>query len=133
MPEEQTRTEVSVPYEITLLSNIRGWFNACGMVSVPYEITLLSNSDELFKKFSKVSVPYEITLLSNFVVSCILKAQFQYLMKLHYSQTDELKTISFHRFQYLMKLHYSQTDNELFLGFRHVSVPYEITLLSNLK
>ena len=35
-------------------------------VSVPYEITLLSNSDELFKKFAK----------------------FQYLMKLHYSQTS---------------------------------------------
>ena len=35
--------------------------------------------------------------------------QFQYLMKLHYSQTvgDVMTDIS--RFQYLMKLHYSQT------------------------
>ena len=35
------------------------------MVSVPYEITLLSNKCLLFIFFKKVSVPYEITLLSN--------------------------------------------------------------------
>ena len=35
------------------------------MVSVPYEITLLSNIRELFKHANDVSVPYEITLLSN--------------------------------------------------------------------
>ena len=36
---------------------------------------------------------------------------FQYLMKLHYSQTiwDELNKTAL--FQYLMKLHYSQTSN----------------------
>ncbi len=34
-------------------------------VSVPYEITLLSNSISVFILTSLVSVPYEITLLSN--------------------------------------------------------------------
>ena len=34
-------------------------------------------------------------------------------------------------FQYLMKLHYSQTVFVLLLLFFPVSVPYEITLLSN--
>ena len=78
---------VSVPYEITLLSN-RGWFNACGMpVSVPYEITLLSN--------------YGILVRQGYV--------FQYLMKLHYSQTGIADALIFSQFQYLMKLHYSQT------------------------
>ena len=56
---------VSVPYEITLLSN-RGWFKSCGMpVSVPYEITLLSNKIVPLIGLVQVSVPYEITLLSN--------------------------------------------------------------------
>ncbi len=35
---------VSVPYEITLLSNRFAAINDCKPVSVPYEITLLSNS-----------------------------------------------------------------------------------------
>ena len=35
-------------------------------VSVPYEITLLSNSVKFVKKEPIVSVPYEITLLSNY-------------------------------------------------------------------
>ena len=77
---------------------------------------------------------------------------FQYLMKLHYSQTHNHKNISILEFQYLMKLHYSQTtwfaQRELksfstlwnyttlkqFCSSRRlsiVSVPYEITLLSN--
>ena len=34
-------------------------------VSVPYEITLLSNLDLERAEVFKVSVPYEITLLSN--------------------------------------------------------------------
>ena len=34
-------------------------------VSVPYEITLLSNTTYDVEKIIKVSVPYEITLLSN--------------------------------------------------------------------
>ena len=36
-----------------------------------------------------VSVPYEITLLSNLYVGKMATEKFQYLMKLHYSQTDE--------------------------------------------
>ena len=35
-------------------------------VSVPYEITLLSNSYAMVYAFIVVSVPYEITLLSNY-------------------------------------------------------------------
>ena len=35
------------------------------LVSVPYEITLLSNRGLQSKADSEVSVPYEITLLSN--------------------------------------------------------------------
>ena len=35
------------------------------MVSVPYEITLLSNTLEIDNDAASVSVPYEITLLSN--------------------------------------------------------------------
>ena len=38
--------------------------------------------------FSFVSVPYEITLLSNSVTDLIGQIKFQYLMKLHYSQTS---------------------------------------------
>ena len=34
-------------------------------VSVPYEITLLSNATYFAQRELKVSVPYEITLLSN--------------------------------------------------------------------
>ncbi len=34
---------VSVPYEITLLSNEKAQYNDNDIVSVPYEITLLSN------------------------------------------------------------------------------------------
>ncbi len=56
---------------------------------------------------------------------------FQYLMKLHYSQTccerEQVKV----PFQYLMKLHYSQTICSPSLEILRVSVPYEITLLSN--
>ena len=35
------------------------------VVSVPYEITLLSNKNSTDNAEEKVSVPYEITLLSN--------------------------------------------------------------------
>ena len=56
-------------------------------VSVPYEITLLSNGSFYSLFFITVSVPYEITLLSNHVRSFTSKDKFQYLMKLHYSQT----------------------------------------------
>ena len=35
------------------------------IVSVPYEITLLSNDEITIDADNRVSVPYEITLLSN--------------------------------------------------------------------
>ena len=57
------------------------------MVSVPYEITLLSNSHFFASRKTGVSVPYEITLLSNLLLTIFLRYWFQYLMKLHYSQT----------------------------------------------
>ena len=80
--------------------------------------------------------------------------QFQYLMKLHYSQTISGNHVEYYKFQYLMKLHYSQTvpcyqrwtmsfstlwnytTLKLFpclAQLNIVSVPYEITLLSNMK
>ena len=83
------------------------------LVSVPYEITLLSNSVPLAGTTEYVSVPYEITLLSNCVYSNLVNNEFQYLMKLHYSQTKLIMFCLTALFQYLMKLHYSQTSNKL--------------------
>ena len=78
---------VSVPYEITLLSNqIVDDLNTIS-VSVPYEITLLSNPMLMTFLMMSVSVPYEITLLSNCPTHRLFLPPFQYLMKLHYSQT----------------------------------------------
>ena len=57
--------KVSVPYEITLLSNLANLMSYAPPVSVPYEITLLSNRFPHVMNYNKVSVPYEITLLSN--------------------------------------------------------------------
>mgnify|MGYP007082862835 CR=1 FL=1 len=79
--------DVSVPYEITLLSNIMAYAPAVLSVSVPYEITLLSNSPKYGISVKRVSVPYEITLLSNVAEEYARSKWFQYLMKLHYSQT----------------------------------------------
>ena len=56
-------------------------------VSVPYEITLLSNPTIVADVTANVSVPYEITLLSNQLRYSVRNIRFQYLMKLHYSQT----------------------------------------------
>ena len=78
---------VSVPYEITLLSNVNPNYGVESRVSVPYEITLLSNLSGTTEYYIIVSVPYEITLLSNLNVVADEYARFQYLMKLHYSQT----------------------------------------------
>ena len=78
---------VSVPYEITLLSNPLRYILVARRVSVPYEITLLSNLLSLNVMAVLVSVPYEITLLSNVVYTEGESSEFQYLMKLHYSQT----------------------------------------------
>ena len=122
---------VSVPYEITLLSNGGYVYFKVIFVSVPYEITLLSNIYQPADTVFFVSVPYEITLLSNKDIRVNVKRVFQYLMKLHYSQTGfwewarsgavsvpyEITLLSNRVssiwggvvFQYLMKLHYSQT------------------------
>ena len=78
-------------------------------VSVPYEITLLSNLVLAVIDLILVSVPYEITLLSNPSNGMQLIKRFQYLMKLHYSQTTCSAKNNSTQFQYLMKLHYSQT------------------------
>ena len=59
------KKSVSVPYEITLLSNNISECILTSLVSVPYEITLLSNSYTIDIIIVMVSVPYEITLLSN--------------------------------------------------------------------
>ena len=100
---------VSVPYEITLLSNLLRFSISFPKVSVPYEITLLSNEAARAISTGTVSVPYEITLLSNLKPMVLPMLVFQYLMKLHYSQTFVGSVL----------------QNLL------VSVPYEITLLSN--
>ena len=57
-------------------------------ISVPYEITLLSNLVLKVIRLINISVPYEITLLSNIVSTFASSVLFQYLMKLHYSQTS---------------------------------------------
>ena len=61
-------------------------------------------------RFDFVSVPYEITLLSNKKYNFLVRKLFQYLMKLHYSQTTCDINDYTSEFQYLMKLHYSQTN-----------------------
>ena len=59
--------------------------------------------------------------------------QFVYHMNLHYSQTRGCITIISITFVYHMNLHYSQTE-VIGVGERQVvCLPYEFTLLSNLK
>ena len=70
---------VSVPYEITLLSNLHSVNLESGFVSVPYEITLLSNSIPYNHIIVMVSVPYEITLLSNYILSLYKSNRFSTL------------------------------------------------------
>ena len=57
-------------------------------VSVPYKITLLSNGVAIASVTDLVSVPYKITLLSNGHYDTPHIDEFQYLIKLHYSQTQ---------------------------------------------
>ena len=88
MQDGHVEASVSVPYEITLLSNTQLVNNTNTIVSVPYEITLLSNLVLMVAVYEVVSVPYEITLLSNLKWRLGTdRLKFQYLMKLHYSQT----------------------------------------------
>ena len=62
------------------------------MVLLPYEITLLSNVINSDTIAVSVLLPYEITLLSNNDDGSIASdIEFYYLMKLHYSQTSNLK------------------------------------------
>ena len=75
----------------------------------------------LVKESEPVSVPYEITLLSNDIEEFITNNLFQYLMKLHYSQTFILILLVKVVFQYLMKLHYSQTGSRCLLAIKSFS------------
>ena len=109
-------SNVSVPYEITLLSNFVEVSTVSFQVSVPYEITLLSNDRKSINLYSYVSVPYGITLLSNFALKVNDEIMFQYLMELHYSQTTLKLLLYLMVFQYLMELHYSQTDGKEIKG-----------------
>ena len=121
---------VSVPYEITLLSNRVSSIWGGVVVSVPYEITLLSNRLWLLLQMRHVSVPYEITLLSNTQSWKKRTYRFQYLMKLHYSQTMlglSLVSMSFSTLWNYTTLKQSPWARKA----QRVSVPYEITLLSN--
>ena len=76
--------------------------------STLWNYTTLKRESHLLHQ-GTVSVPYEITLLSNLGVSIPTAGTFQYLMKLHYSQTCYRRNEGRYPFQYLMKLHYSQT------------------------
>ena len=58
---------------------------------------------------------------------------FYYHMKLHYSQTMIMLVFPLFGFYYHMKLHYSQTLLVNIHSLQIVLLPYEITLLSNLK
>ena len=101
------------------------------MVSVPYEITLLSNAPSKVIRLSPFQYLMKLHYSQTNNWTLITAVTFQYLMKLHYSQTDGDNVTDISRFQYLMKLHYSQTTVGVCLMKSAVSVPYEITLLSN--
>ena len=123
---------VQVPYEITLLSN--AWLKElpADEVWVPYEITLLSNAHWISVLKCLVWVPYEITLLSNWEIR--YTATMRSLSPL-WNYTTLKPTLALFRscieFEFLMKLHYSQTGWQCLPSGSPVWVPYEITLLSN--
>ena len=54
-------------------------------------------------------------------------------MNLHYSQTYVVKSAVTLWFYYLMNLHYSQTEQTTKRAEEVVLLPYEFTLLSNIK
>ena len=56
---------VSIPYGLTLLSNLKSIFWDNIVVSIPYGLTLLSNVTNRAFKIQVVSIPYGLTLLSN--------------------------------------------------------------------
>ena len=82
-------------------------------VSVPYEITLLSNPYETADGLTRFQYLMKLHYSQTNVLLMKLGLLFQYLMKLHYSQTSNYKCKFLFPFQYLMKLHYSQTSNKL--------------------
>ena len=82
---------VLLPYEITLFSNYNKHFHSKSQVLLPYEITLFSNANLDSIRNSGVLLPYEITLFSNGRANGKSYDVFYYLMKLHYSQTSNLK------------------------------------------
>ena len=104
---------VSVPYEITLLSNVQLWSMFTDMVSVPYEITLLSNVVVRVYIDLMVSVPYEITLLSNLPLTLFILLKVSVPYEITLLSNSSFLFVAVCLFQYLMKLHYSQTSNKL--------------------
>ena len=109
------------------LSNSPSWFP----VSVPYEITLLSNEVIRSYPVTLVSVPYEITLLSNYRFDFRQLGVFQYLMKLHYSQTEQEEKANKDGVSVPYEITLLSNCHSLITFKLCVSVPYEITLLSN--
>ena len=71
----------------------------------PYALNIDNN-----RRFSTL---WNYTTLKPTWGGVVVPPQFQYLMKLHYSQTCVLYRMRRATFQYLMKLHYSQTSNKL--------------------
>ena len=63
--EIQNLKDVSIPYGLTLLSNICKSPYVRSIVSIPYGLTLLSNCCQCLIKKDNVSIPYGLTLLSN--------------------------------------------------------------------
>ena len=61
--------KVSIPYGLTLLSNIALSLLWLLGVSIPYGLTLLSNSLIAVMYSNTVSIPYGLTLLSNYDMS----------------------------------------------------------------
>ena len=101
----------------------------CYLCILPCEITLLSNAISIWAAEETVWLPYEITLLACHAGG--RRFEFDYHMKLHYSQTQIPFGSFVCQFDYHMKLHYSQTTIASIHNARQVWLPYEITLLSN--
>ena len=100
--------------------------------STLWNYTTLKQTNE-YRTDRIVSVPYEITLLSNNVFIQTSLAKFQYLMKLHYSQTITFRHSASFEFQYLMKLHYSQTCRSVLKSINGFSTLWNYTTLKPLE
>ena len=86
--------KVLLPYEITLFSNYEKSGFVTREVLLPYEITLFSNVAKSSPCPYIVLLPYEITLFSNHDRLLNTVCLFYYLMKSHYSQTQDQNTIN---------------------------------------